>query len=133
VDQKFPACNESVCHAESFLNSLIIKDLADLNGNITWRRAKELVQNAHFALDDDENSYSSPDQINQQNYIKYFQTSDLAQGSVGNCWFISAATGLTQNYNLLKKVVPFDNSFEDGKYTGSLASLFYLVIEKFYF
>ncbi len=92
-----------------------------------------MVQNAHFALDDDENSYSSPDQINQQNYIKYFQTSDLAQGSVGNCWFISAATGLTQNYNLLKKVVPFDNSFEDGKYTGSLASLFYLVIEKFYF
>jgi hypothetical protein len=33
-------------------------------------------------------------------------------------WFISAATGIIQNYTLFKRVVPFDNSFDDDSYTG---------------
>jgi hypothetical protein len=120
VDSIFPACNQSVYYSEFFMNNLIIKNLADLSGGITWRRAKDLAEDAQFAVDDEGRSYLSPDQIDQKNYIKYFQTSDLAQGSIGNCWFISAATGLTQNYNLLKKVAPFENSFQDSNYTGWL-------------
>jgi hypothetical protein len=40
--------------------------------------------------------------------------------SKGNCWFISAATGIIQNYALFKRVVPFENSFEGPLYTGLL-------------
>jgi hypothetical protein len=58
--------------------------------------------------------------LNEANYKKYFNTTDLDQGALGNCWFISAACGIIQNYNLFKKVVPFDNSFEDSEYTGKL-------------
>ena len=53
------------------------------------------------------------------NYKEFFHTNDLDQGCLGNCWFISAATGIIQNFYLFRRVVPFDNSFDDTKYTGA--------------
>ena len=77
-----------------------------------------MVPNAQFALDDNGHKFDSK-YVNQDNYRKYFHTTDLDQGCLGNCWFISAATGIIQNYTLFKRVVPFDNSFDDSLYTGA--------------
>uniref|UniRef100_I3JDK3 Calpain catalytic domain-containing protein n=1 Tax=Oreochromis niloticus TaxID=8128 RepID=I3JDK3_ORENI len=38
---------------------------------------------------------------------------DFAQGSLGNCWFLSAMSALTFQKNLMEQVVPMDQSFED--------------------
>ena len=87
-------------------------------GEIVWKRAKDLVENAQFALDDKGKPCTSPDKLTQSNYKKYFYSNDLDQGALGNCWFISASIGIIQNFDLFKKVVPFDNSFEDSVYNG---------------
>ena len=36
----------------------------------------------------------------------------------GNCWFIAGVAGMIQNYELFTRVVPFDNYFDDSRYTG---------------
>ncbi|KAL3970931.1 psychosine receptor [Sarotherodon galilaeus] len=38
---------------------------------------------------------------------------DFAQGSLGNCWFLSSISALTFQKNLMEQVVPMDQSFED--------------------
>jgi len=45
---------------------------------------------------------------------------------LGNCWFIAAAAGIIQNYDLFRKVVPFDNSLENNEYTGAFRFRFWL-------
>jgi hypothetical protein len=100
------------------------------DGTFIWRRAKHLVQNAHFAVDEHGFDYTSPAFLNADNYGKYFSVSDVSQGLIGNCWFVCAVGGLTLNYELLRKVCPFDNSFDDSKYTGNVHN--YSLYFKFY-
>lgn len=84
-----------------------------------WKRAKDLADDPHFAINDTTmESFESNDLIGPHNYQNYFQVTDLDQGCLGDCWFISAAAGITKNYNLFKRVVPFDNSFRNDVYTG---------------
>jgi hypothetical protein len=64
--------------------------------------------------------------INKSNYRNFFHTTDLDQGFLGNCWFISAATGIVQNYSLFKRVVPVDNYFDDQNYTGAFHFRFWM-------
>ncbi len=45
---------------------------------------------------------------------------------LGDCWFVSAASGIIQNYNLFRKVVPFDNSLEDSEYCGAFHFRFWI-------
>jgi len=45
---------------------------------------------------------------------------------LANCWLISAAAGIIQNYNLFKKVVPFDNSFDNHEYCGAFHFRFWI-------
>jgi hypothetical protein len=33
-------------------------------------------------------------------------------------WFVAAAAGIVENFDLFKKIVPFDNSFSDDSYCG---------------
>ena len=40
------------------------------------------------------------------------------KGFVGNCWFVAAACGITENKELFNKVVPLDNYFSDDNYNG---------------
>lgn len=48
------------------------------------------------------------------------------KGALGNCWFIAGATGIIQNFDLFRKVVPFENSFDDAKYTGAFHFRFWI-------
>ena len=41
--------------------------------------------------------------------LSYFQY-------IGDCWFVAAVAGILQNFAIFKKVVPFDNTFQE--YTG---------------
>ena len=43
---------------------------------------------------------------------------DIRQGKLGNCWFIGPVSLLPQNPELFENVVPSDQSFQDGEYTG---------------
>ena len=85
---------------------------------IRWVRAKDLRRNAQFSLDSKGNPKPPLAQLNENTYKEYFQVTDLNQGCVGNCWLLAAAAGIVQNYQLFKRVVPFDNSFNDTEYTG---------------
>jgi hypothetical protein len=94
------------------------------SGRVTWKRAKDLVNNASFAMPENNRRYQAPAfnpaTVDEKNFRAYFQTTDLDQGALGNCWFISAATGIIQNFTLFKRVVPFDNTFNDANYTGMI-------------
>lgn len=119
VDNTFPPTNQSVFYSDSFKQSLKLDGKLEAYTNkVIWKRAKDICRDAHFSIDND--GHSSEDSIiNELNYKKFFATTDLDQGLVGNCWFISGATGVLQNYNLFKRVIPLDNTFNETEYTGA--------------
>lgn len=50
--------------------------------------------------------------------IDGFQRGDLDQGEIGNCWFIAGAGATTLNPDLLQRVVPPTQSFDEKDYAG---------------
>ncbi|XP_041373111.1 calpain-9-like isoform X2 [Gigantopelta aegis] len=68
-------------------------------GRIVWKRPRDIVQNPRFI-------------------VQGARRSDLAQGSLGDCWFIAgAATLATGHRKQFLRVVPGDQDF-DEKYAG---------------
>ena len=44
---------------------------------------------------------------------------DVNQTELGDCWFLSSLANVADNPDLMKKVLPDDQSFEEGDYTGA--------------
>jgi hypothetical protein len=74
---------------------------------VTWARPREMRSDAEFVVDG-------------------YERCDMDQGYVGNCWFIAGCVGIMQSPALFAKVVPQDQSFDDG-YAGLISKL---IIEK---
>ncbi|XP_023027759.2 calpain-A isoform X1 [Leptinotarsa decemlineata] len=66
--------------------------------NVEWLRPKEIRKNPIF-IGEKEDRF------------------DVNQGELGDCWFMAALADVTQNYKILERVVPSDQSF-DKNYAG---------------
>ena len=69
-------------------------------GEIVWKRPSELCDNPHLIVDG----------------VSRF---DVNQGEVGDCWFLAATACMVDHPQLLKRVLPDGQSFEEGDYTGA--------------
>merc|ERR1719495_1440621 len=56
-------------------------------------------------------SQLSPD---PQLFVEGASRFDINQGALGDCWLLAAIANLTMNKEMLHKVVPMDQSFQDG-------------------
>ncbi|XP_032870422.1 calpain-3-like [Amblyraja radiata] len=65
---------------------------------VQWVRATQLFKHPQFFIDS-------------------FSTTDIVQGSLGDCWFLAAMSSLTLDANLFNYVVPNDQSFQEN-YAG---------------
>ncbi|KAK2154376.1 hypothetical protein LSH36_269g00026 [Paralvinella palmiformis] len=87
-DPEFPASAKS------------IKKSGDISKSIQWKRPKDIVPNPKFI-------------------IKGATRFDLYQGELGDCWFVAAVACLAVNGDkFLERIVPPDQTFEDGDYAG---------------
>lgn len=48
-----------------------------------------------------------------------YESADIDQGNLGNCWFLAGCVGIMQQPKLFAKVVPADQSFSHN-YNGSI-------------
>ncbi|XP_030855129.1 calpain-9-like isoform X2 [Strongylocentrotus purpuratus] len=60
-----------------------------------WKRPSEIVQNPQL-------------------FVGGASRFDVAQGQLGDCWFLAATAGLSLDDHLLKKVIPPDQNFDLG-------------------
>ncbi|XP_063160136.1 calpain-2 catalytic subunit [Candoia aspera] len=90
-DPSFPAAAAALGYKELGPNSYKTKDIA-------WKRPTELCSNPQFI-------------------IGGATRTDICQGALGDCWLLAAIASLTLNEEILARVVPSDQSFQD-KYAG---------------
>ena len=74
--------------------------LYQFGGELVWKRASELCDNPQLIVDG-------------------ATRLDVNQGECGSCWFLAAMANVADHPDLLKKVLPEDQSFEEGDYTGA--------------
>ncbi|KAM3863036.1 calpain-2 catalytic subunit-like [Diretmus argenteus] len=110
LNQDFEAlrgkCLESGClfeddTFEALTSSLGFKDLGPDSykvQGITWKRPTELCDDPKFIIED-------------------ATRTDICQGALGDCWLLAAIASLTLNKQVLSRVVPHGQSFEEG-YAG---------------
>uniref|UniRef100_A0A2M3ZFB5 Putative cytosolic ca2+-dependent cysteine protease calpain n=1 Tax=Anopheles braziliensis TaxID=58242 RepID=A0A2M3ZFB5_9DIPT len=67
--------------------------------NVSWKRPNEIKSNARFFVDG-------------------ASRFDICQGSLNDCWLLTAAANLTTYPWLFKRVIPEDNSFAGEHYAG---------------
>ncbi|CAF3728593.1 unnamed protein product [Adineta steineri] len=69
--------------------------------NVIWKRpyASEICSNPEFI-------------------VKEANRFDLDQGQLGNCWFISAVSMITQNATIFERVCPLDQTYDKKYYAG---------------
>ncbi|CAF1216362.1 unnamed protein product [Adineta steineri] len=67
--------------------------------DVKWFRPTTVYQKPQFVIDG-------------------YQRGDLDQGEIGNCWFIAGAGAVTLNPDLLQRVVPANQSFDENNYSG---------------
>ncbi|XP_061575819.1 calpain-9 [Cololabis saira] len=77
----------------------------EMQAGVTWKRPQELCASPQFIVDG-------------------ASRLDIRQGKLSDCWFVSAIASLAVHPSLLKKVVPLDQSFQDG-YNGCFTFRFW--------
>ncbi|XP_032446887.1 calpain-9-like [Xiphophorus hellerii] len=77
----------------------------EMEGGVRWMRPKELFSSPKFIVDG-------------------ASRLDICQGKLSDCWVLSAIASLANYPELLKKVVPLNQSFQDG-YNGRFSFRFW--------
>lgn len=61
---------------------------------------------------------------NPQFIVQEANRFDLDQGQLGNCWFISAVSMITQNATIFERVCPLDQTYDKQYYAGIILRFF---------
>ncbi|XP_037533857.1 calpain-9 [Nematolebias whitei] len=77
----------------------------EMQSGVRWKRPKELCSSPQFIIDG-------------------ASRLDICQGKLSDCWVLSAIASLAVHPSLLQKVVPLNQSFQDG-YNGSFTFRFW--------
>ncbi|CAM4746328.1 unnamed protein product [Rotaria magnacalcarata] len=89
-DLEFPNNKSSLYYTPGFNRAL---------NNVVWKRPYELCSSPQFI-------------------VKEANRFDLDQGQLGNCWFISAVSMITQNATIFERVCPLDQTYDKRYYAG---------------
>ena len=74
--------------------------------NISWKRPHEICENPQFIVD-------------------FIEPNDIDQGSLGNCWFISAVSVIASVKEYADRVIPENQAFDEENYAGIFVFRFY--------
>ena len=111
-------------YSKDFKEFLLKNNRLTQNGDVIWKRAKDMSRDVKFVAD--KNGFKcNPLPNSYLDFKNCIRCTDLNQGFIGNCWFVAAASGIIENIDLFKKIVPFDNSFSNDEYSGYFKNCLY--------
>lgn len=120
TDSEFPPVNRSVFFNDNFREYLRANNRLLPSGDVMWKRAKEICLNDPQLVANKNGVECSPLSSAYAHLRDCVRCTDLNQGYLGNCWFVAAASGIIENLDLFRKIVPPDNSFDEDSYSGVL-------------
>lgn len=107
-------------HADD--SSLYYAPTPEPSGKYIWRRPKEIANSFTFFTKEyipgDRLLYSRKYNKPAAFIVDGVNRFDVKQGRLGNCWMLAALSCLSMRPDLVMKVVPYGQSFQDGDYAG---------------
>ncbi|MEQ2296444.1 hypothetical protein AMECASPLE_024918 [Ameca splendens] len=120
------ACSDELMgsHSRRWLADLLDKDMSSESGDVTAVGRDGLCVDYHFPVGELEMKsgvkWKRPKELcfSPKFIVDGASRLDICQGKLSDCWVLSAIASLAMHPDLLKKVVPLNQSFQDG-YNGS--------------
>ncbi|KAK5607969.1 hypothetical protein CRENBAI_007346 [Crenichthys baileyi] len=126
------ACSDELMGSQSrrWLADLLDKDMSSESGDVTALGRDGLCVDYHFPVGELEMKsgvkWKRPKELcsSPKFIVDGASRLDICQGKLSDCWVLSAIASLAMHPDLLKKVVPLNQSFQDG-YNGSFTFRFW--------
>jgi hypothetical protein len=107
---------------QSLMQQFRCNSLRDLNARLVWKRPKVIAYQTRagqneFVLDSSGKGLANAEDTKE--YLNFFSTDDIYQGSLGDCFMIATLLSVTKNKEACLRIMPLDNALKENMKIGA--------------